>query len=877
MRIKGSEYRSFPSRIFAVFFSFLRKVVNIKTAGILLVVIALFASTYKIWDKGVIEKITRNMYYILQGWVINPPDRLTIDMKFKHYQKLVEKRNEAIKNSFLLKSEDDYVPASVTYKGKKVDVKLRLKGDYVSDHLTGEKWSFRIVTKGDGTILGMKKFSIHRPSARYYLSEWVFHRMLRREGLIAIRYDFINVTLNGKDLGLYALEEHLGKHLIENSAQREGVVIQYEDVLFYEVWAHQSGGTLDSGFRIYGYPGAEIKAYQMNRILKSPTLTDQFKTAIELAGRFRTGELTLSQVFDIPKLATYYALTDLTGAQHNTNYSNFKMYYNPVTSKLEPIGFDASNALTPVRRLTPERFKEWAEEEKMTAWIEQYRFQLWEDEQFTRQYLKELERVTRVSYVDQLVDDIEEPTKKRVGYLWRLGYKEGKRAQSFPYVKRILYQNAKTIRDKLNVLQGIRAYYAKVINGKLFLHIANIETIPLEIEQITYKNGNVAQKTKPFILQPRKVYSPIDYRLYEFALPDGFVLSKEMIPDLVVHYNVPGTAIKREVNVIPWDFPNDDFFKEDFIRRRPNFEDFGFLVADHDLKTIIVKPGRWDVDKSIIIPAGWQVLAKGETTLNLRNGAAILSYSPFRFIAGEDDPIVIESKDWTGQGIAIIDVDQPSIFQYVIFRNLSNPHQGGWSLLGAVNFYQTKVEMAHCQFLGNNSEDSLNIIRSDFSIEDSLFKDTSGDAIDFDFAKGEIKRIVLINSGNDALDFSGSVARLSDVVIRKAGDKGISIGEASQVQGDNLVIDQSPMAVAGKDSSVATLNNVTISRSNRAFAVYQKKPEYGPASLKVSNLILQDVYLSHVVEARSTLIIDNKAIGSDQAEVEQFLRTVNSE
>ena len=61
----------------------------------------------------------------------------------------------------------------------------------------------------------MKIFSIQHPRTRNYIYEWIFHQALKREGILSLRYKFINVTLNGQDLGVYALEEHFDKRLIE--------------------------------------------------------------------------------------------------------------------------------------------------------------------------------------------------------------------------------------------------------------------------------------------------------------------------------------------------------------------------------------------------------------------------------------------------------------------------------------------------------------------------------------------------------------------------------------------------------------------------------------------------------------------------------------
>ena len=56
-----------------------------------------------------------------------------------------------------------------------------MKGDWI-DHLIGDKWSFRIKLKGDKTIQGMKKFSIHHPITRGFINEWVYQKTNKKEG-----------------------------------------------------------------------------------------------------------------------------------------------------------------------------------------------------------------------------------------------------------------------------------------------------------------------------------------------------------------------------------------------------------------------------------------------------------------------------------------------------------------------------------------------------------------------------------------------------------------------------------------------------------------------------------------------------------------------
>ena len=55
---------------------------------------------------------------------------------------------------------------------------------------------------------------------------------------------------------------------------------------------------------------------------------------------------------------------------------------------------------------------------------------------------------------------------------------------------------------------------------------------------------------------------------------------------------------------------------------------------------------------------------------------------------------------------------------------------------------RSDVKISHSVFRNNTSEDALNIIRSDFSIEFTLFSNTVGDALDSDFSLGSIVTLI---------------------------------------------------------------------------------------------------------------------------------------
>ena len=106
-------------------------------------------------------------------------DQIRINVNPKDFHKLSLQKELALKQGKLFVTESDYVSATIQHENETIKVKLRLKGDHI-DHLQGKKWSFRIVVKGNNTILGMRRMSIHHPKTRNYLNEWLFHQALAK-------------------------------------------------------------------------------------------------------------------------------------------------------------------------------------------------------------------------------------------------------------------------------------------------------------------------------------------------------------------------------------------------------------------------------------------------------------------------------------------------------------------------------------------------------------------------------------------------------------------------------------------------------------------------------------------------------------------------
>jgi hypothetical protein len=207
----------------------------------------------------------------------------------------------------------------------------------------------------------------------------------------------------------------------------------------------------------------------------------------------------------------------------------------------------------------------------------------------------------------------------------------------------------------------------------------------------------------------------------------------------------------------------------------------------------------------------------------------------------------------------------------VIFDNLANPSHGAWKLTGAVTFYESPVDIRSTVFRNIRAEDGLNIVRSEFLVDSSLFSECMSDAFDGDFVDGTVRASVFRSPGNDGLDFSGSAVRLDDLAVVDAGDKGLSAGEASRVTATDISITGAVVGVAAKDLSEVSLTKVSLSRCRTGFAVYRKKSEFGPARIEVDSLAMAEVVTPHRVETGSRLVIDGTPVPGDQNRVEEML------
>jgi Right handed beta helix region/CotH kinase protein len=760
-------------------------------------------------------------------------EHFQIDLKFKHLQRIQFLREEALKHKYIpAEFKDESFPATLTIDGEPYDVDLSIAGLMTSHVVDPDKWSFEVKVKGEKTIYGLKVFGMLLPNSRGFMTDWLAFEVMKERGLIGLRTDFVRVSINGKDTGIFYLEERFDKQLIEGSKLREGIIFK-----------------LDEGF----------KAYKEKQILKTENMRDQYLMAKRMWQEVVAGDLPAEQFFDMKKMGTVFASTDLFNNMHPLYPGNLRFYFNPVTGLAEPIAreygslhnYDLSTMAMFLETPRPENYRHNKLRNDPVLKI------IYNNEEFQRNYIRENEILSSELFLDSLFakkgQKIEAVVKK-VYADWPF--------YQLPSEK--LYENAQYIRDHLHpATDYISAYYAEKKDSTVIVHIRNNQDLPVEVSYLTWKNKVILQPAKNTIIPARGKTAPNQVNLYNFTMPKGFDVDS-MLSQLTIHYNMMGSAAnKRNSLVFPWSYEERLDRGRNPIVKPVNYKSFSFIKETD--KALTIPAGTWQVNEDLIIPEGKIFAFEPGATLDLINKAKIICNTTVRSIGTEEHPVTIMSSDSSSRGFIILRAPERSRLEHTNMKYLNNPKDYGYGIPGAVTFFESPVDIVHTTFESNiQGDDFLNIVRTNFTMDQTTFKNIGADAFDCDFCLGEVANSKFINIGNDGIDVSGTKITIRDVYMELVHDKAFSCGEDSDMKLFNCEIINSSLALTAKDKSHIEAENVTIQKCDVGVSAYQKKPEFGPATVNLKNCKITD--LSHaepyfyLVEPGSVVITDGVRI-----------------
>ncbi len=544
------------------------------------------------------------------------PKELKIKLSKTDYEFIKSKRDEAMERGLQINGGDNYVDCKVIYDGDTTLGEVRLKG-HMTDHLEGEKWSFRVKT--EDRVMGMYRFSLQSPGTRNYAYEWVYHELLAYEGIINLQYDFLNFKLNDNDLGIYAVEEHFGQHILEKNERPNGAILRWNPGLYWE-------SRIDEFDNLYlnedysGYTSSYPEPYDKGVVKKDSNLISTYHEGAYLLESFRRGDANSSDVFDVEKMARFHAVIDLVGGHHSLDWSDVKFFYNANSKRIEPVGYE-SFSVRKSESIAGQRVPEDYEGISID-----YHNRLFSDPIFFAAYIKELERICDETYLDGFISSIQENLNLKLGVL----------AHEWPYLKFSFdgyFENIELIRHNLELPKAFHCFQENVNDSIISVSLTPVSDYPIEIL------GLVIDGKKEFLLDSNFVLPPKARDSYAKYFYLDFKYNKKKVKNLTIKARIPGSSTIFEVEVN--EFPSYNKVKKDYSVNNGGLpegtewlNDTVFfinrckVIVDEDIKVEKGKTLRLLPNQKLIFQDGGQIIVNGNLEM---------------FGSKDDEEIIVES------------------------------------------------------------------------------------------------------------------------------------------------------------------------------------------------------------------------------------------
>ena len=172
------------------------------------------------------------------------------------------------------------------------------------------------------------------------------------------------------------------------------------------------------------------------------------------------------------------------------------------------------------------------------------------------------------------------------------------------------------------------------------------------------------------------------------------------------------------------------------------------------------------------------------------------------------------------------------------------------------------IELKDVSIFANNSscEDTVNFINARGNVNNVVIENSFSDALDIDFSKMNFGNIKINNALNDCVDFSAGDYSLDNLILTNCGDKGLSIGERSQITLNEIKVDKANIGIATKDSSYLKLKNAKINNIKTCVSAYNKKQEYDGGIIEMNTLDCEKYLRIADLDNSSKIYLNNELL-----------------
>ena len=193
-------------------------------------------------------------------------------------------------------------------------------------------------------------------------------------------------------------------------------------------------------------------------------------------------------------------------------------------------------------------------------------------------------------------------------------------------------------------------------------------------------------------------------------------------------------------------------------------------------------------------------------------------------------------KDFSGRAIIYggqLNNWSISFFDETKFINVDSNLYG---LTGCLTIVDVSIEKLSINMTNSKCEDAVNFIRANGSVNNLRITNSESDSLDSDFSNLTFNHIKVDGSKNDCLDFSYGKYSILEANVSNCGDKGVSVGENSELKINNIGVFNSITGVASKDYSSVYIDEIIIDKTNNCIQLYNKKDEFSGGKIDIKKI-----------------------------------------
>jgi len=771
----------------------------------------------------------------------------------------------------LLGPENERIEAMKVYK----NAALRMDGGPtvpVEVHYVGENhwhWlypqkSWRVKTPKSSLILGSRKINLKNPRSCLTYNEAISMDLAAELGLIAPRVFPIRMVLNSRYMGVYLWQDPIDESVIRRCRRMPGSVYAGDEA---------PRNPLTGVSALFENARYWEKSVSRNAEKEGDTRDIQlFLDVLNDADLLRFHDFAMQHI-NLYAYARFLSLCNITGCVHHDFAHNQRFYFDPITGRVEPIAWDVdiwpleSKALD--SSLNPLLLK-WKLIPELEHLRQETLYGLMNDEAFDPERMKE-----RILAYDEKVRPSLEADIYRDSRAFQAS--RALKPHVLPLTVFDMEDYDADVRENLLGIDERHAFLREFfdaaaagygtgeVSGGVRIDVESDGEVAVRLEAIVLADDREGLR----LLRDRNRNRELDAGDEELPVsrapeePRRILIGDVLYPGkrrgalapgqnrvqhgectldpapLVYSYFLMakegpvGISGLEGVNAITGKPVTFDFTADGVQETHGTISLHPWEIQRAPPETVVLGPGEVVFEETRVFPEHVSLEIVAGTEVLLGEAVSLYCHGKVTALGTDVDPIRFRpqgSAPWGTFALQGPGADG-SRLEHCVFTDGSRAEKDLIEYSGAISFHDVDgLVLLACQFVRNHEGDDLVHLAycKGAVVTDCRFLEARSDGLDVDCcADLRVTRSRFIGSGNDGLDFMTTTARVEACEFQECGDKGISVGEASDLLVESSVFWRCTIGIQIKDASVVRFEGNRMSECAVAIDLYKKNWRYG--------------------------------------------------